>query len=56
MPSFTSKRRGRRTAKMGLPAWGPFNSRGRDSWTRAPAEATIDVCPAVSSPLSNAAA
>lgn len=29
MHSFTSKRSGRRTAKTGLPAWGPVNAPGQ---------------------------
>ncbi len=29
MHSFTSKRPGRRTAKTGLPAWGPVNAPGQ---------------------------
>jgi len=56
MHSFTSKRPGRRTAKTGLPAWGPVNAPGQGLVDAAPAEARIDRRPVVSSPLANAAA
>jgi len=42
MHSFTSKRSGRRTAKTGLPAWGPVN---------APGQGLVDAGPHAGRPL-----